>query len=151
MNQFACLKKMDKSSFKKDVTLTYKTTKNIPIEQIQELYRSINWKEKDFETIGEYLEKSLVVISVWDGNSLIGLARATTSSTREITIWDVAVRPTYQNKGIGSKIMKCMLTILDDYGIPVVTLYADTGKENFYEKFGFIPHKTRILAMIRNN
>lgn len=131
------------------LNITYKTTKEIPIESIQELYVSINWKEKDFETISDYLERSIVVISAWDCDKLIGIARATESCSGEVIIWDVAVKPNYQRKGIGSKIMKCLLTILDDYAVPVVTLYADPGKEIFYEKFGFTPHETKTLAMIR--
>ncbi|MEW5819525.1 MAG: GNAT family N-acetyltransferase [Cyanobacteriota bacterium] len=141
---------MDKSGLKKEINITYKVEKNLPIKQIQSLYKSINWKEKTKETLDEYLEKSIVVISAWHNNWLIGIARATTTSSKEVIIWDVAVRPQYQKMGIGSKIMKCMLTILDDYGVPVVTLYADPGTENFYEKFGFVPHKTRLLAMTRN-
>jgi GNAT superfamily N-acetyltransferase len=130
--------------------IQFKATKNINIKQIQDLYCSIDWKEKDVSTMKDYLDRSIAVISVWKDDFLIGIARATISSSKEVTIWDVAVRPEYQKKGIGSKIMKCMLTILDDYAIPVVTLYADIGKEGFYEKFGFVAHKTRTLAMIRS-
>lgn len=142
---------MDKSTFTKEVNITYKIIKDVPIDQIQSLYRSIDWKEKTHETLGDYIEKSLAVISAWDDQLMVGIARATRVSVGQITIWDVAVRPEYQKMGIGSKIMKCMLTILDDYGVPVVTLYADSGKEYFYERFGFVPHKTKLMAMIRNN
>ena len=142
---------MDKSEFIKEVNITYKIIKDVPIDQVQSLYRLIGWKEKTHETLGDYIKKSLVVISAWDGRLMVGIARATRVSVGQITIWDVAVRPEYQKMGIGSKIMKCMLTILDDYGVPVVTLYADSGKEYFYERFGFVPHKTKLMAMIRNN
>lgn len=134
-----------------DTDINYIILKDVPVEQIQALYRSINWKEKTEEILNDYLQKSLVVITAWHNEMLIGIARATTNTAREVTIWDVAVRPQYQKKGIGSKIMKCMLTILDDLGVPVVTLYADPGKEQFYEKFGFVPHKSKLMAMIRNN
>ena len=142
---------MDSSSLKNVVNITYKTSKDVPLPQIRALYKSIDWKDKTDETLHEYILRSLVVVSAWDGDFLVGIARATTTASKEVTIWDVAVRPQYQKRGIGSKIMKCMLTILDDYGVPVVTLYADPGKEYFYEKFGFVPHKTRLMAMIRNN
>lgn len=131
--------------------LTYKTTKDIPIGYIQDLFKSIDWKEKDIKTISEYIKGSLVIISVWDNNYLVGLGRATTSLSKEITIWDVSVRPEYQKRGIGSKIMKSLLTILDDYAIPVVTLYAETANESFYKRFGFVPHKSRTYVMTRIN
>lgn len=142
---------MDKSTLKKEINIHFKATKDLPLEQIQALYKSINWNEKTHKTLGEYIEKSIAIVSAWDANLLVGIARASITTAKEVIIWDVAVRPEYQNRGIGSKIMKCLLTILDDYGVPVVTLYADPGKENFYEQFGFVPHKTRLMAMIRNN
>lgn len=142
---------MVKSSLNIDLDIDYKILKDVPVNQIQALYKSINWKEKTEETLNDYLLKSIVVITAWDKELLVGIARATTNASREVTIWDVAVRPEYQKKGIGSKIMKCMLTILDDLGVPVVTLYADPGKEQFYEKFSFVPHKSKLMAMIRKN
>jgi predicted N-acetyltransferase YhbS len=129
--------------------ITFSISKDVNSSDIRDLYKSIDWKEKDDDIISKYLERSLVIVTARDNDLLVGIARATVSQVGEITIWDVAVRPEYQKMGVGSKIMKCILTILDDYAIPVVTLYAESGKESFYEKFGFVPHKTRTFAMIR--
>jgi ribosomal protein S18 acetylase RimI-like enzyme len=81
---------------------------------------------------------------------LIGIGRATGDGIFNATIWDVAVRPAYQNSGVGSLIVKTMLTKLNDYGIPLITLYTEWPKKSFYSKLGF-EFNSNIIGMYKHN
>lgn len=64
-----------------------------------------------------------------------------------LMIADIVVAPTYQKKGIGSRIINMLIGYADrelsDGGRASIQLIAEKGKEPFYEKFGFkiIPHE----------
>jgi len=123
--------------------------KKIPPEQVQRVYLSVGWQFRETEAIKKSLEKSLVVISAWHNDKLVGIARATGDGVFNATIWDMAVRKDYQNKGIGKLIMKSMLTKLDDCGIPLITLYTEYANRNFYSKLDFEMNIDRVAGMFR--
>jgi len=124
--------------------------KNISADKVQGLYLSVGWQYREIQEIEESLEKSILVVSAWDNEMLIGIGRATGDGIFNATIWDVAVRPAYQNSGIGNLIIKTMLTKLDDYGIPLITLYTEWPKKGFYSKLGF-EFNSNIIGMYKHN
>lgn len=125
--------------------------KNIPPEQVQTLYLSVGWQYRDLQDIKKSLEKSVLVTSIWNEDQLIGMGRATGDGVFNATIWDVAVKPHYQNQGVGNLIVKSMLTKLDDYGIPLITLYTEWSKKSFYSKLGFETNLDKIIGMYKCN
>jgi len=54
-------------------------------------------------------------------------------------IQDVIVIPEYQNKGIGTQLMKKVMEYIEKHANDnsVIGLMSAKGKEKFYEKFGF--------------
>ncbi|MFH0703136.1 MAG: GNAT family N-acetyltransferase [bacterium] len=126
-----------------------KYTKNILPELVQSLYLSVGWQYREIKDIKNSLNKSILITSAWDKQSLIGIARATGDGVFNATIWDVAVNPSYQNFGIGKLIIKSMLTKLDDYDIPLITLYTKWAKKDFYSKLGFESNLNTVIGMYR--
>lgn len=116
---------------------------------LQDLCTSVGWAKRDPELIVRALGNSLAVVSAWDGNLLVGFARATGDKVFNATIWDVAVRPSYQHIGLGGLLMKELIADIDTYGISLITLYADSGREGFYERFGFAQDPSGVRAMFR--
>jgi len=124
--------------------------KTISAEMVQGLYLSVGWQYRDIQEIEASFDKSILVVSAWDNEMLIGIGRATGDGIFNATIWDVAVRPAYQNSGVGSLIVKTMLTKLNDYGIPLITLYTEWPKKSFYSKLGF-EFNSNIIGMYKHN
>ena len=79
-------------------------------------------------------KNSHTVVFIFTKAKLIGFGRAISDSTYQAAIYDVAVWPEYQGKGIGQIIMKNILEKIPDCN---VILYAFPGNESFYEKFDF--------------
>jgi len=125
-------------------------SKNIPADMVQGLYLSVGWQYREIQEIKASFDKSILVVSAWDNEMLIGIGRATGDGIFNATIWDVAVRPAYQNSGIGTLIVKTMLTKLNDCGIPLITLYAEWPKKSFYSKLGF-EFNSNIIGMYKHN
>jgi ribosomal protein S18 acetylase RimI-like enzyme len=84
-------------------------------------------------------ENSYVTVFLYQGNHLIGFGRAISDGAYQAAIYDVAVNPDYQRKGLGSTIIETILTRLPQCNI---ILYASPGKETFYIKHEFKRMKT---------
>jgi aralkylamine N-acetyltransferase len=131
------------------ISLVVRRDKDVCPADLQDLCASVGWSRRDPVLITRALSKSLAVISVWDAATLVGFARATGDEVFNATIWDVAVRPSYQRKGVGRLVMQELLNELDTFNIPLVTLYADPGRDGFYKKFGFATDPSGVRGMFR--
>lgn len=89
-------------------------------------------------------ENSLLKVFAFDGVRLVGAGRALSDGVWRAAIYDVAVLPEYQGKGIGGKIIEWLIK---NVGVDVITLYAAPGKEAFYQRFGFRRMKTAMAIM----
>jgi ribosomal protein S18 acetylase RimI-like enzyme len=124
-------------------------TKEVPPEDVQEICASVGWSRREPVLITKALANSLAVISAWDEELMVGFARATGDKVFNATIWDVVVRPSYQRRGIGLLVMHELLKDLDEFQIPLVTLYADPGTDGFYRRFGFMADPSGVRGMFR--
>lgn len=88
-----------------------------------------------------------VVVSAWKDGILIGFGRAITDHMAYAAIYDIVVLPEYQGKGIGSQIIQAVLDKIPNCW--AITLFAEPGKENFYETRGFNRMKT-AMAKFKN-
>lgn len=123
--------------------------KAVPPQAVQELCASVGWSRREPDLIVRALENSLAVVSIWDKDQLVGFARATGDKVFNATVWDMVVRPDYQRLGVGRLVMHELLKELDEYQIPLVTLYADPGTDGFYKRFGFLTDPSGVRGMFR--
>ena len=84
-------------------------------------------------------EASHITVFVYHADQLIGFGRAISDGVYQAAIYDCAVLPEFQGKGIGKVIMDHILSQVSHYN---VILYASPGKEGFYQKQGFRRMKT---------
>jgi ribosomal protein S18 acetylase RimI-like enzyme len=129
--------------------IVVKHDKNISPHAVQELCESVGWNRREPDLIVMALENSVAVVSLWDNEYIVGFGRATGDKIFNATLWDIVVRPTHQRNGLGKLVMKELLKQLDQYRIPLVTLYADPGTEGFYQRFGFLSDPTGAKGMFR--
>jgi ribosomal protein S18 acetylase RimI-like enzyme len=123
--------------------------KVVPPKDVQDLCASVGWSRREPILISRALMNSLAVVSAWDKELLVGFARATGDHVFNATVWDVAVRPSYQRRGLGRLVMAELLKELDSYEIPLITLYADPGTDTFYRRFGFSTDPSGVRGMFR--
>lgn len=111
------------------------------------LTNSVGWGIRKDIIVEEALKNTLYSLCVYDNEKIIGYARIIGDKSIFLYIQDVMVIPKYQNKKIGTQIMKKILEKINNYKKlnPNIRTYlgASKGKEKFYEKFGF---KTRQKA-----
>jgi len=77
---------------------------------------------------------SSAVVFVYDGSTMVGFGRAISDGVKQAAIYDIAVLPAYQGKGFGRIIIDDLIKKLSGFNI---LLYANPGKDVFYERFGF--------------
>jgi ribosomal protein S18 acetylase RimI-like enzyme len=91
-------------------------------------------------------EASHTAVFAYRGEQLIGFGRALSDGVYQAAIYDVAVLPELQGKGIGKTIVSHILARLSSCN---VILYASPGKEDFYRTLGFRKMKTG-MALFKN-
>jgi len=132
-------------------SIEIKHEKKLEPEQIQRIYMSVGWQYRKISDIKSALAGSFLVTSAWKDETMIGFARAAGDGVFSVTIWDVVVRPEFQKRGIGKLLINSMLTKLNDCGIPLITLYSELDKINFYSKLGFETYSKNIISMYKYN
>ena len=95
------------------------------------------------------MDHTLFRVSVFDGNTIIAMARVIGDLGLDYYIKDVVVRPEYQGQGIGRLMINEILKFINDHGVPgteiFVELCAMPDKIPFYEKFGFSANEAQRL------
>lgn len=88
------------------------------------------------------------VITVWDGNWLVGHARATSDVVYRAAIWDVVIAPEYRGSGLGRKLVQTVLAHPRVCHAEKVYLMT-THQQRFYEHIGFTMNQS--TTMVLNN
>jgi GNAT superfamily N-acetyltransferase len=116
--------------------ITYTDRKNFDVEKLQALFnRGAEWaKERPLDKLRIMVEHS-VISTAWDGERLVGFARAVTDHVYRAFIEDVVVDPDYYLQGIGTEIMNRLMTSLEAEDVPQFELW--THIPEFYERMGY--------------
>ena len=116
--------------------------------QLQELFRlGAFWaKDRKIEDWKVAIANSEPVISVWDGDRLIGFSRATSDGIYRATIWDVVIHPDYRGAGLGRKLVETVLSHPRMNRVERVYLMT-THQQSFYERIGFECNSTTTMVL----
>ncbi|MDR3304783.1 MAG: GNAT family N-acetyltransferase, partial [Clostridiales Family XIII bacterium] len=88
-------------------------------------------------------ENSYTAVFLYDGETLIGLGRAISDGAYEAAIYDIAVAPDYQGRGLGRTILETLLADLKGFN---AILFAAPGKVPFYGRLGFRKMRTGMAC-----
>ena len=98
------------------------------------------------------MDNTLFRVSVFDGDEIVGMARAIGDKGLCYYIKDVIVKPSHQGKGIGRLMIEEILKFINENGVPgtqiFVELCAMPDKIPFYEKFGFSSNEAQRLRLM---
>jgi ribosomal protein S18 acetylase RimI-like enzyme len=116
--------------------------------QLQHLFTiTAFWaKSRSIEDLQIAVANSEPVISLWDAQTLIGFARATSDGIYRATIWDVIIHPDYQGQGLGSKLVETVLSHPKMQRVERIYL-TTTHQQTFYEKIGFQGNPTTTMVL----
>jgi N-acetylglutamate synthase-like GNAT family acetyltransferase len=120
----------------------------IDFQQLQQLFSlSAFWAQnRSIEDLTIAIENSDPVITLWDGERLIGFARATSDGIYRATIWDVVIHPEYRGVGLGSKLVETVLSHPRMSRVERVYLMT-THKQEFYERIGFQCNSSTTMVL----
>lgn len=120
----------------------------INLYQLQELFNlAAFWaKGRSIEDLSIAIANSDPVISICDGEQLIGFARATSDGIYRATIWDVVIHPDYRGTGLGRKLVETVLSHPRVRRVERVYLMT-THQQEFYEKIGFQSNVSTTMVL----
>ena len=119
----------------------------IDLTQLQHLFQvAAFWAtDRTQEDLAIAIKNSDPVISAWDGDRLIGFARATSDGIYRATIWDVVVHPDYQGAGLGRKLVQTVLSHPQVSRVERLYLMT-TNQQEFYKRIGFEENQTTTMV-----
>lgn len=88
----------------------------------------------DREAIRRMFEKSQLVLSAWNGDHLLGIARVLTDGELYALLADLAVEPDVQGYGIGKRLIEEIMQRIP--GAELILRDSDISA-GFYERLGF--------------
>lgn len=121
------------------MNIEYKENKDLPCDELYQLFLAVGWAKEE-EMTQEMLDNfnigfvhSTFVFSAWAEGKLVGCVRVLSDLHFRSVIYDLAVLPAFQNKGIGSELVRRCRQACEGSEWLVQTETA----EGFYEKLGF--------------
>ncbi|MBD3106992.1 GNAT family N-acetyltransferase [Bacillus sp. AGMB 02131] len=117
--------------------ITYKTNESITAKQFSQVFRAsgIRRPVDDLPRLQKMLDHGDLLITAWDGEQLVGVARSITDFSYCCYLSDLAVDQNYQSQGIGKELVRqTQLHISEE--IALILLSSPIAME-FYPHIGF--------------
>lgn len=122
----------------------------LDIDTYLALRASVGWKKLDKNQGIRALKNSLITVTAYAGDKAVGMARIVGDGAVICYIQDLVVHPMYQKLGVGKIIMERIIAYVEEIkerdSEIMLCLMCAKGRENFYEKFGFISRPTDSLG-----
>jgi predicted N-acetyltransferase YhbS len=121
--------------------ITYRIGNELDLDAVIELYRASTLGERrpvdDRERMAQMLRNANLVVTAWDGEQLVGIARSVTDFSYATYLSDLAVRLSHQKKGIGRELIR--RTQVQGGRANLILLSAPKAVE-YYPRVGMKPH-----------
>ncbi|GMK41124.1 N-acetyltransferase [Paenibacillus sp. CCS19] len=130
--------------------ITYSTTTTVTAEQLSQLFERAGMKRpiNDLPRLQKMLDHADITVSAWDGERLVGIARAITDYAYCCYLSDLAVDGEYQKHGIGSKLVDEVRQEIGD--LCSLVLLSAPGAVNYYPKIGFtLSDKAYVIPRVK--
>lgn len=121
----------------------------VDFDQLIDLFdRDAFWaRDRARSELETAVARSFPVVTVWDGQTLIGFARATSDGAYRAVIWDVVVDSNYRKQGLGQKLVETLISHPDLQGVERVYLFT-THQKGFYERIGFTANASTTMVLM---
>ena len=116
-------------------------TNTLAVKEYCELRAAVQWQPIAEDQAQSGLDHSDFIVACRKADAIVGCARIFWDKGYIAYLADVMVKPEYQGRGIGKKLVQSCIDYIhnqlkEGWRIKIVIVSAK-GKEGFYEKFGF--------------
>ena len=120
-----------------DIKLKYTISTN----EFLEVVESVGWKTYSEEQINKALKNTIYMVKATVDGKLAGIGRVVGDFSIVCMLSDICVKPEFQGKGIGLKIVNELKRLIED-GVKEgekmqIELTPTAGNEEFYKRAGF--------------
>ena len=119
--------------------------------QYLELFETTGWNsmyKADSKDFSQAMDNSWYIVAAYQGRELVGIGRLVSDGVLYAMIYDMIVKPSHQNRGIGTAILDKLVQKCKDSGIRDIQLFSARGKVPFYRKRGFSERPADAPGMI---
>lgn len=121
--------------------IEYRTGNDLNLDLVLELYRASTLAERrpvqDRERMRTMLENANLVVTAWEGELLVGIARSLSDFSYCTYLSDLAVRQSHQRQGIGRGLIRRTREL--GRGATIILLAAPKAVD-YYPRIGFTQH-----------
>jgi predicted N-acetyltransferase YhbS len=123
--------------------ISYRTGNDLDLDAVIELYRASTLGERrpldDRERMAAMLRHANLVVTAWEGDLLVGIARSLSDFAFCTYLSDLAVRASHQRQGIGRELIRLTR---EAAGQATTILLAAPKAVDYYPRLGFQPHSS---------
>jgi GNAT superfamily N-acetyltransferase len=136
--------------------ITYSKRKDIPIDQLVQLYNAVGWSAANKpDDLHKALANSHSLISAWHEGQLVGLGNSISDGFLVVYYPHLLIHPNFQGTGIGTQIMRRLIKNYANFHQQILIeqiLVADVNAIDFYRKLGFVrAPNDRVLIRHHNS
>ena len=114
----------------------------VDLEELSLLYRIAPLGDKPPQALATVFSNSMFTCFAYANGALAGAGRVLADGLDCAYIADVAVHPDHQGHGLGTAIIRQLVTLSE--GHKKIILYANPGTEPFYARLGFLRMNTAM-------
>jgi GNAT superfamily N-acetyltransferase len=123
--------------------IDYSLTRPIAPDDLLPLFAQTAWTKNRAATDVPGMLQNCVWVGAWQGNRLVGFARAVTDDLYRAFLEDVIVDEPLRGQGIGAALVRRMLGRLAH--VQEIALGCEDHLVGYYERFGFTRHDQNHL------
>jgi ribosomal protein S18 acetylase RimI-like enzyme len=134
------------------MNITYKEQKKFSKDDILDLYTDAGWTNyaSNFEKLENAFNNSLLIIGAWSNDTLVGLIRVIGDGETIIYIQDLLVKSSFKRQGIGSMLVKKVLSKFPNVRQKVLITDDNEDTNLFYKSIGFKDSKNLNIKAFVN-
>jgi len=106
----------------------------VDFSEVVEILKAVGMRYHAPEVQEKAFRNSACTVFIFHKETLVGFARAISDGVFQAAVYDVAIHPSYQGKGLGKVLIENVKEQLSGFNL---ILYASPGKEEFYRRNGF--------------
>ncbi|HEY5639409.1 MAG TPA: GNAT family N-acetyltransferase [Dehalococcoidia bacterium] len=121
-----------------------KEVRPIAASAVRRLYDGAGWWP-DWDLAG--IERAIaasVAVGAWDGERLVGFARAISDGEHRAYVEDVVIDPEYRGQGIGEQVVGALVEAIGD--VHIMSLFCEPERVEFYGRNGFRASETAVMV-----
>jgi aralkylamine N-acetyltransferase len=119
------------------------STEGVDWNAVADLFDAVGWGRRDPAELSAAFSRSSHVVLLFEDDELVGLGRTIDDGRFYASIVDVVVKPEFQGRGLGARVVARLQEKLSGYRI--VTLTAAEHVRPFYERLGWKRQRTAMI------